>query len=54
MLFFPFRDGIDSAASVGISCIVQPGGSIRDEEIIQTANDYNIAMIFTNQRHFKH
>ncbi|AHG61479.1 Purh [Buchnera aphidicola str. G002 (Myzus persicae)] len=52
--FFPFRDGIDSAASVGISCIVQPGGSIRDEEIIQTANDYNIAMIFTNQRHFKH
>lgn len=52
--FFPFRDGIDSAASVGISCIIQPGGSIRDEEIIQAANEHNITMIFTNKRHFKH
>lgn len=52
--FFPFRDGIDSAALVGISCIIQPGGSIRDNEIIQAANDHNIAMIFTNKRHFKH
>ncbi|QCI22501.1 bifunctional phosphoribosylaminoimidazolecarboxamide formyltransferase/IMP cyclohydrolase [Buchnera aphidicola] len=52
--FFPFRDGIDSAASVGISCIIQPGGSIRDKETIQAANEYNIAMIFTNKRHFKH
>lgn len=52
--FFPFRDGIDSAASVGISCIIQPGGSIRDKEIIQAANEHNITMIFTNKRHFKH
>lgn len=52
--FFPFRDGIDSAASIGISCIIQPGGSIRDQEIIQSANEHNIAMIFTNKRHFKH
>ncbi|WAI18240.1 MAG: bifunctional phosphoribosylaminoimidazolecarboxamide formyltransferase/IMP cyclohydrolase [Buchnera aphidicola (Acyrthosiphon caraganae)] len=52
--FFPFRDGIDSAASVGISCIIQPGGSIRDQEIIKAANEHNITMIFTNKRHFKH
>lgn len=52
--FFPFRDGIDSAASIGIKCIVQPGGSIRDQEIIQAANEHDIAMIFTHQRHFKH
>jgi phosphoribosylaminoimidazolecarboxamide formyltransferase/IMP cyclohydrolase len=52
--FFPFRDGVDSAASVGISCIIQPGGSIRDKEIIQAANEHNITMIFTNKRHFKH
>ncbi|CAL4326101.1 bifunctional phosphoribosylaminoimidazolecarboxamide formyltransferase/IMP cyclohydrolase [Buchnera aphidicola] len=52
--FFPFRDGIDSAALVGISCIIQPGGSIRDSEIIKAANDHNLAMIFTNKRHFKH
>ncbi|QIQ41657.1 MAG: bifunctional phosphoribosylaminoimidazolecarboxamide formyltransferase/IMP cyclohydrolase [Buchnera aphidicola (Microlophium carnosum)] len=52
--FFPFRDGIDSAASVGISCIIQPGGSIRDKEIIEAADEHNIAMIFTNKRHFKH
>ncbi|QCI17455.1 bifunctional phosphoribosylaminoimidazolecarboxamide formyltransferase/IMP cyclohydrolase [Buchnera aphidicola (Acyrthosiphon lactucae)] len=52
--FFPFRDGIDSAASVGISCIIQPGGSIRDKEIIQASDEHNITMIFTNKRHFKH
>lgn len=52
--FFPFRDGIDSAASVGINCIIQPGGSIRDKEIIQAANEHNMKMIFTNKRHFKH
>ncbi|QCI24150.1 bifunctional phosphoribosylaminoimidazolecarboxamide formyltransferase/IMP cyclohydrolase [Buchnera aphidicola (Muscaphis stroyani)] len=52
--FFPFRDGIDSAASIGIKCIIQPGGSKRDQEIIQAANEYNIAMIFTNKRHFRH
>jgi len=52
--FFPFRDGIDSAAIVGIKCIIQPGGSIRDAEVIQSANEHNISMIFTNKRHFKH
>ncbi|QCI21932.1 bifunctional phosphoribosylaminoimidazolecarboxamide formyltransferase/IMP cyclohydrolase [Buchnera aphidicola] len=52
--FFPFRDGIDSAALVGINCIVQPGGSIRDKEIIQAANEKNMTMIFTNKRHFRH
>lgn len=52
--FFPFRDGIDSAASVGITCIIQPGGSIRDQEIIQSANEHDITMIFTKKRHFKH
>ncbi|WP_299006207.1 bifunctional phosphoribosylaminoimidazolecarboxamide formyltransferase/IMP cyclohydrolase [uncultured Shewanella sp.] len=52
--FFPFRDGIDAAAEVGISCIIQPGGSIRDEEIIAAADEHNIAMIFTGMRHFRH
>ena len=52
--FFPFRDGIDVAASKGITSIIQPGGSIRDEEIIEAANDANIAMVFTGIRHFRH
>ena len=52
--FFPFRDGIDAAASVGIKAIIQPGGSIRDEEVIQAANEASIAMVFTGMRHFKH
>ncbi len=52
--FFPFRDSIDEAVKSGITCIVQPGGSIRDEEVIQAANEHNLAMIFTGIRHFKH
>jgi len=52
--FFPFRDGIDEAAKVGISAIVQPGGSVRDEEVIQAANEHNLAMVFTGMRHFRH
>ena len=52
--FFPFRDGIDAAAKVGVTCVIQPGGSIRDDEVIQAANEHNIAMIFTNMRHFRH
>lgn len=52
--FFPFRDGVEKAAALGISCIIQPGGSIRDQEIIECANEYQIAMIFTQKRHFKH
>ncbi len=52
--FFPFRDNIDEAAKFGISAIIQPGGSVRDEEVIEAANEHNIAMIFTGARHFRH
>lgn len=52
--FFPFRDGIDEAAKVGIKAIVQPGGSIRDEETIAAADEHGMTMIFTGVRHFKH
>jgi len=52
--FFPFPDGIEAAARAGASAIIQPGGSIRDNEVIKTANEYNMAMIFTGMRHFKH
>ena len=52
--FFPFRDGIDQAAKAGVTAIIQPGGSIRDEEVIQAANENNIAMVFTGIRLFKH
>jgi phosphoribosylaminoimidazolecarboxamide formyltransferase/IMP cyclohydrolase len=52
--FFPFRDGIDVAASVGITSIIQPGGSIKDDEVIEAANEADIAMIFTGMRHFRH
>ncbi len=52
--FFPFRDGIDAAAETGISAIIQPGGSMRDEEVIQAANEHGLAMVFTGMRHFRH
>nr|WP_277755510.1 bifunctional phosphoribosylaminoimidazolecarboxamide formyltransferase/IMP cyclohydrolase [Rosenbergiella nectarea] len=52
--FFPFRDGIDAAAAVGVRCVIQPGGSIRDEEVIAAADEHDIAMIFTGMRHFRH
>ena len=52
--FFPFRDGIDAAAKVGIKAIIHPGGSLRDKEVIDAANEHNIAMVFTGIRHFKH
>ena len=52
--FFPFRDGIDKAASSGISSIIQPGGSIKDEEVIAAADENDIAMLFTGTRHFRH
>ena len=52
--FFPFRDGIDAAAAVGVTCVIQPGGSMRDNEVIDAANEHGIAMIFTNMRHFRH
>lgn len=52
--FFPFRDGVDAAAKAGVKCIIQPGGSIRDEEVIEAANEHGIAMVFTGVRHFRH
>ncbi len=52
--FFPFRDGVDMAAEAGVTAIVQPGGSMRDEESIKAADEHGIAMIFTGTRHFKH
>jgi phosphoribosylaminoimidazolecarboxamide formyltransferase/IMP cyclohydrolase len=52
--FFPFRDGIEQAAEAGVSAIVQPGGSVRDEEVIQEADKHNIAMVFTGKRQFRH
>jgi phosphoribosylaminoimidazolecarboxamide formyltransferase/IMP cyclohydrolase len=52
--FFPFRDGLDQAAENGITAVIQPGGSMRDEEVIAAANEHNIAMVFTGMRHFRH
>ncbi len=52
--FFPFRDGIDAANEVGISAVIQPGGSMRDEEVIKAANEHGMAMVFTGMRHFRH
>ncbi len=52
--FFPFRDGIDSAAEVGVSAVIQPGGSMRDEEVIAAADEHGMAMVFTGMRHFRH
>ena len=52
--FFPFADGVEAAAKAGVTAVIQPGGSIRDEEVIAKANEYNLAMIFTGTRHFKH
>lgn len=52
--FFPFRDGIDNAGQVGIRCVIQPGGSIRDDEVIAAADEQGIAMVFTGMRHFRH
>jgi len=52
--FFPFRDGIDNAAKAGIACVIQPGGSMRDEEVIAAADEHGMAMVFTGMRHFRH
>lgn len=52
--FFPFRDGIDAAAAAGISCVIQPGGSMRDDEVIQAADEHGMTMVFTGMRHFHH
>ena len=52
--FFPFRDGIDQAAEVGITAVIEPGGSMRDDEVIAAANEHGMAMVFTGMRHFRH
>jgi phosphoribosylaminoimidazolecarboxamide formyltransferase/IMP cyclohydrolase len=52
--FFPFRDGVDAAAEAGVAAIVQPGGSVRDEEVIEAADEHGIAMMFTGRRVFRH
>ena len=52
--FFPFRDGIDAAAEVGIQAVIQPGGSMRDDEVIAAADEHGMAMVFTGIRHFRH
>ena len=52
--FFPFADGLEAAIKAGASSVIQPGGSIRDDEVIKAADDAGIAMVFTGVRHFKH
>ena len=52
--FFPFRDGLDQAAEVGVAAVIQPGGSMRDEEVIAAADEHGVAMVFTGMRHFRH
>ena len=52
--FFPFRDGVDALAEAGVVAIVQPGGSVRDKEVIAAANEREVAMVFTGRRHFRH
>jgi phosphoribosylaminoimidazolecarboxamide formyltransferase/IMP cyclohydrolase len=52
--FFPFADGLLTAAEAGATAVIQPGGSIRDEDVIKAADDAGLAMVFTRQRHFRH
>jgi phosphoribosylaminoimidazolecarboxamide formyltransferase/IMP cyclohydrolase len=52
--FFPFRDGLDAVANAGATAVVQPGGSVRDAEVIAAADEHNLAMVFTGRRHFRH
>ena len=52
--FFPFRDGLDAVAGAGATAVVQPGGSVRDAEVIAAANEHGLAMVFTGRRHFRH
>ena len=52
--FFPFRDGLDAIAKAGATAVVQPGGSVRDDEVITAANEHGMAMVFTGRRHFRH
>ena len=52
--FFPFRDGLDAAVAAGAVAVIQPGGSVRDDEVIKAADDHGVAMVFTGTRHFRH
>jgi phosphoribosylaminoimidazolecarboxamide formyltransferase/IMP cyclohydrolase len=52
--FFPFRDGLDAAAAAGVTAVIQPGGSVRDDEVVAAADEHSIAMVFTGERHFRH
>ena len=52
--FFPFRDGLEAVAAAGATAIVQPGGSVRDAEVIAAADEHDVAMVFTGSRHFRH
>jgi phosphoribosylaminoimidazolecarboxamide formyltransferase/IMP cyclohydrolase len=52
--FFPFRDGLDAVAAAGATAVVQPGGSVRDPEVIAAADEHGLAMVFTGKRHFRH
>ncbi|MDZ7271829.1 MAG: bifunctional phosphoribosylaminoimidazolecarboxamide formyltransferase/IMP cyclohydrolase, partial [candidate division KSB1 bacterium] len=52
--FFPFRDGVDAAAEAGATAVIQPGGSVRDDEVIAAAEEHDMAMVFTGVRHFRH
>jgi phosphoribosylaminoimidazolecarboxamide formyltransferase/IMP cyclohydrolase len=52
--FFPFRDGVDAAANEGVIAVIQPGGSVRDEEVIAAADEHDMAMVFTGRRLFRH
>jgi phosphoribosylaminoimidazolecarboxamide formyltransferase / IMP cyclohydrolase len=52
--YFPFRDGLDALAAAGITAVIQPGGSKRDDEVIAAADEHGVAMLFTGTRHFRH
>ena len=52
--FCPFRDGLDARAEAGVTAVIEPGGSIRDEEVIAAADEHGIALVFTGHRHFRH
>ena len=52
--FFPFRDGLDAVAAAGATAVVQPGGSVKDAEVIAAADEHGLAMVFTGKRHFRH
>jgi phosphoribosylaminoimidazolecarboxamide formyltransferase/IMP cyclohydrolase len=52
--FFPFRDGLDVIVAAGATCVIQPGGSVRDDEVVQAANEHGIVMVYTGTRHFRH